>query len=161
LFVVGSLSGVSRTQAAGLGAAPSVFTASLRREMLLTGPGSSEWSRETESLHTALDRGEDAVVSIATGLENTVEDPALATALARFAAPHAARCAGLVLSGGDTARAVLEALDVPWLRIVDEVEPGVPLCVEGPGARPIVTKAGGFGDAETLHRCRARMKEPA
>jgi uncharacterized protein YgbK (DUF1537 family) len=161
LFVVGSLTEVSRQQAAGLGAAPSVSTASLRRETLLTGPGSSEWSRGTESLRTALDRGNDAVVSITPGPEPTAEDPALATALARFAAPHAARCAGLVLTGGDTARALLLALDVPWLRIVDELEPGMPLCVADPGIQPIVTKAGGFGDAETLRRCRARMKENA
>ncbi len=98
-------------------------------------------------------------MSIAAVPEDTAEDPALATALARFAAPHAARCAGLVLTGGDTARALLEALDIPWLRIVGEVEPGVPLCVAGPLTRPIVTKAGAFGDADTLRRCRARMKE--
>jgi len=161
LYVVGSLSQVSRDQAERLGREPGVFTTSLRCDTLMAGASSPEWSRGADSLRTALGRGEDVVVSIAPDLEDSPEDPALASALAQFAAPHAARCAGLVLTGGDTARAFLAALQIPWLRIVDEMEPGVPLGVTGPESRLIVTKAGAFGDAETLRRCRARMKEGA
>jgi 4-hydroxythreonine-4-phosphate dehydrogenase len=42
---------------------------------------------------------------------------------------------------------------------MDEIEPGVPLGLTM-GARriPVVTKAGGFGDALTLERCLARLK---
>jgi uncharacterized protein YgbK (DUF1537 family) len=162
LFVVGSLSRVSFDQAASLGAEAGVFEANLGRETLSAGVASPEWSRWTESLCAALDDGHDAVLSIAAhDGDDASEDPDLATALARFAAPHATRCGGLVLTGGDTARAVLEALDIPWLRIVGEVEPGVPVSTAGPGGRPIVTKAGAFGDRHTLRRCRAAMKGAA
>jgi len=64
------------------------------------------------------------------------------------------RCmpATLILSGGDTARAVCRALGIWGLRVHGEVAPGVPLCgVLGPadlcGMR-IVTKAGSFGPNE-------------
>lgn len=162
VFVVGSFSKVSRDQVACLGAEPEVFTAFIRRETLASGAGSPEWAGSTASVRAALDAGRDAVLSIA-GRDGDVatDDPDVATSLARFAAPHAARSGGLVLTGGDTARAVLEALDIPWLRIVGEVEPGVPLSVAGRGGRPVVTKAGAFGDRHTLGRCRAAMKGAA
>ena len=65
----------------------------------------------------------------------------------------------LVLTGGDTARAVLRTLGIAALRVVGEVEPGVPiLLTEGPRALPVVTKAGDFGNRETLVRCRAALR---
>jgi uncharacterized protein YgbK (DUF1537 family) len=60
---------------------------------------------------------------------------------------------GLFLTGGDVARAVAAALDASALRIWSEVQPGVPLgtLVGGPyDGLPIVTKAGGFGDENTI-----------
>jgi uncharacterized protein YgbK (DUF1537 family) len=53
----------------------------------------------------------------------------------------------IVLSGGDTAHAVLDHLGCGVLRIVGEVEPGVPVAEVdlGGGTTRIVTKAGGFG----------------
>jgi 4-hydroxythreonine-4-phosphate dehydrogenase len=158
LFVVGSLSGVSLEQVESLGAQPGVFTTVIRRETLAAGAQSPGWSRSTLCLRAALDAGHDAVLSLAPCDPNEAEDPSVATALARFAAPHAVRSGGLVLTGGDTARAVIEALGIAYLRIVGEVEPGVPRCIAGPLARPIITKAGAFGDPDTLRRCRAAMK---
>ncbi len=65
----------------------------------------------------------------------------------------------LVLTGGDTARAVLRALGIASLRVVGEVETGVPiLLAEDPRALPVVTKAGDFGDRETLVSCRAALR---
>lgn len=56
--------------------------------------------------------------------------------------------AGLVLTGGETARAVCRLLDAKGIRVLDEVGPGIPagVYVGGPwdGLR-VVTKAGGFG----------------
>ena len=62
---------------------------------------------------------------------------------------------GLVLTGGDTARAVLRALGISALRVAGEVETGVPILVAEGSNLPVVTKAGDFGDRETLARCRA------
>ncbi len=65
----------------------------------------------------------------------------------------AGRLAGLVLTGGDTAIAVANALEAEGLWLRGEVRSGVPwgVWVGGSGAGlPVVTKAGGFGEDDTL-----------
>lgn len=56
----------------------------------------------------------------------------------------------LVLTGGDTARAVLDRLGVDRLEVLGELEPGI--CLSRAGDRFFVTKAGGFGDSHSLVR---------
>jgi uncharacterized protein YgbK (DUF1537 family) len=61
----------------------------------------------------------------------------------------------LLLTGGETAIAVFRALGAGGLRLAGEIEPGVALgaLVGGPfDGLVLITKAGGFGDAETLVR---------
>ena len=62
--------------------------------------------------------------------------------------------ATLVLTGGDTAIAVLRRLGCGSLEVPGEFEPGVPVSgatlTDGPVR--IVTKAGGFGDADLFVR---------
>jgi len=63
---------------------------------------------------------------------------------------------GLVATGGDTARAILDALGIHRLRLVGEVEPGLPFSVADDWVRPlpVITKAGAFGSLQSLVRCR-------
>ncbi|GMA15309.1 four-carbon acid sugar kinase family protein (plasmid) [Deinococcus metallilatus] len=57
----------------------------------------------------------------------------------------------LVLTGGDTAVQVGKALGATGLRLFGEIEPGVPYGqLVGPRPLPVVTKAGGFGQPQTL-----------
>jgi D-threonate/D-erythronate kinase len=57
----------------------------------------------------------------------------------------------LLLTGGDTAMAVLQRLDVASIEVVAEWAPGVPLgFLDGDPARPVITKAGGFGEPDLL-----------
>ncbi len=59
----------------------------------------------------------------------------------------------MVVTGGATARAILDALDITALDLVSEFEPGVVLAVtSGQSGFPIAVKAGGFGDPLTLVR---------
>lgn len=60
----------------------------------------------------------------------------------------------LVLTGGETAAAVLRKMGVGVLHLLAEVEPGLPISLplDFPGALTIVTKSGGFGDAGCLFR---------
>jgi uncharacterized protein YgbK (DUF1537 family) len=92
------------------------------------------------------------------GVENELilvgESGALANEIARRREP----IGGLVLTGGDTARAVLRALGIAALRVVGEVETGVPILVAEGSRLPVVTKAGDFGDRETLVKCRSALK---
>ncbi|MFD3942834.1 four-carbon acid sugar kinase family protein [Streptomyces sp. NPDC058579] len=66
---------------------------------------------------------------------------------------------GLVLTGGETAVAALEALGAAGLDLADEPEPGVARGVLlSPPRLPALIKAGGFGDDGTLDRlCRLLM----
>jgi len=81
----------------------------------------------------------------------TGEAGALAEMIARRQEPIGA----LVLTGGETARAVLSRLGIAVLRVLGEVETGVPILVaEGSRALMVITKAGDFGDRETLLKCR-------
>ena len=56
---------------------------------------------------------------------------------------------GLIVTGGETVRAVVAGLDQPTVEVLDEPEPGIVRGRLGNGAM-LVTKAGGFGDTETL-----------
>jgi uncharacterized protein YgbK (DUF1537 family) len=69
--------------------------------------------------------------------------------------------AGLVLTGGDIARAVMESLGVRALQLGGEALPGIALgwAVDGvaPGL-PLVTKAGGFGAPAALEQAAAAIR---
>jgi uncharacterized protein YgbK (DUF1537 family) len=62
----------------------------------------------------------------------------------------------LVLTGGETARAVLSAVGATGIDLLDEPEPGVARgTLRGVAECPVVIKAGGFGDDDALVRlCR-------
>ena len=62
-----------------------------------------------------------------------------------------------VLTGGETARTVLGARDIRALRLLGEVEPGVPFGM-APDGTLVCTKAGAFGAPGTLANCVARLK---
>lgn len=79
---------------------------------------------------------------------SAVVTAALAASLVGLTSPRAC----LVLTGGETAAAVLAALGIGVLEVVGEALPGLPMCralgrADGP---LIVTKSGGFGDPDTL-----------
>jgi uncharacterized protein YgbK (DUF1537 family) len=59
---------------------------------------------------------------------------------------------GLVLTGGHTARVVLDALGIASFTVGGEVEPGIPWATVAEPAISLITKAGGFGDDDSLRR---------
>jgi uncharacterized protein YgbK (DUF1537 family) len=84
---------------------------------------------------------------------------AVAEGLARVTCSIAQEFDALLLTGGDTARAVFDALGATHLRILGELEAGIvvgrPLPAPGP---LVVTKAGAFGDAQALVRVTASLR---
>ncbi|MGI4950998.1 MAG: four-carbon acid sugar kinase family protein [Janthinobacterium lividum] len=160
LFVVGSLSGVSRAQVSRLAAADGIALVSVPPAVLRTGPGDPGWLAQEAALEAALGSGRDVVALIGSEAQATLsEGLALCHALARLVAPHAGRIGALVSTGGETARAVLQAFGSGGLHLVGEIEPGVPLShTEGGRRLPVVTKAGAFGHPDTLLRCRAVLR---
>jgi uncharacterized protein YgbK (DUF1537 family) len=76
----------------------------------------------------------------------------VADALARATAAGIGHCDALVLTGGETATAVLKALGAGSFTVLGEVEPGVVMSLLPEPLPLLVTKAGAFGDAGTLAR---------
>ena len=98
-------------------------------------------------LQRALRRGPAAL-----SIGNSNPDPAfsrqLVSALARFVAPLAG-LRPLVLTGGETARAVLNAAGVKWMDPLAEIEHGAVLSRTDSGTH-VVTRPGSFGNPDSL-----------
>jgi uncharacterized protein YgbK (DUF1537 family) len=83
----------------------------------------------------------------------------LASRLGRHLQPAAPHVSGIFATGGDTAAAVLAAFGVDGIELLDEIESGVCLGLTlGAISRPVVTKAGAFGDEQTLIRVAKRLR---
>jgi len=116
-------------------------------------------NRKVEGLLDLLGRGGDAALSVrlnqpivSAGHLQRLQD-ALQLAAARCL--EAENNLGLILIGGDTAIKIHRNLEAAAIRIAGEVQPGVPhgRWVGGRlGEQPVVTKAGGFGQTDTLAR---------
>jgi 4-hydroxythreonine-4-phosphate dehydrogenase len=160
LVVVGSPSEVSRRQTRALSETQMVSTVVVRPEILLAGAAAPGWHEAVKRLRDGLAAG-DALLQIAASQNSDLAVGAeLAARLADVVEQVSASIGAIVVTGGETARAVLSRLGLDGMRLIDEVEPGVPLGVSiGARAIPLVTKAGAFGDAATLRRCVARLRD--
>ncbi|GAA3768563.1 hypothetical protein GCM10022225_63910 [Plantactinospora mayteni] len=105
-------------------------------------------------IRTALDAGQ-AVVTLdppgdrRTATRTTARRLAEVVAEALRTRPAARSPVDLVLTGGETARRVLDALGIDTLTPVGLVHPGAVHCVTEDG-RAVVTRAGSFGDPDSL-----------
>lgn len=160
LVIVGSVAEASRRQAAYLVEQGLAHPLDIGAADLFAGPCSHRWReiRDDAALH--LDAGQDVVMLIAADAHPDLSRGGeLAALFAELVVPILPAAGGLVMTGGDTASAVLTRLGVHALRLVAEVEPGVPLGITvGPVALPVASKAGAFGDEATLARCVARLR---
>jgi uncharacterized protein YgbK (DUF1537 family) len=96
------------------------------------------------------------LVQLAWQREPLPRDISAVRRMGRLVAQAAPR-AHYVLTGGETARAVLAARGIREIRLLGEVEPGVPFGM-APDGTLVCTKAGAFGNPGTLANCVARLK---
>lgn len=159
LVVVGSVAEASRAAASRLVATGAARPFSVSAATLLAGPADAAWRNAATGILATLEAGQNALVEIAADpAADLSRGAALAEQLADLLAPAAPRMRGLFVTGGETACALLTHLGVHGIRLLDELEPGVPLGVTlGAHAIPVMTKAGAFGDAETIGRSLARL----
>jgi uncharacterized protein YgbK (DUF1537 family) len=153
LTLVGSLSEVAQQQCARLCADNAVLERIVPPAVLRAGVAHPEAARWCERIGEAIDEGTDLLVRIG---RDDAFDPAegaqLSGALAALIAPHFPRLSGLVVTGGETARAMLSAAGIGALELLSEVEPGVAVGRPADGSPVrIVTKAGAFGGEAALH----------
>jgi len=160
LVVVGSLAEVSRVGAARLAQEPSVIPVDLEPALLRAGPEDARWHAAAGVARAALADGRDVVVRIAaTPTDGDGAGPMLARRAAALLRLVAAQAGGLIATGGETALALLDAIGASGIRMLEEIEPGVPLgLVRGPHAIPVITKAGAFGTVDTLAHCLAHLR---
>jgi 4-hydroxythreonine-4-phosphate dehydrogenase len=153
LIVSGSASRVAREQVARVaaaGATPVEVPAGMLRDAATAAGGMMR------AIGESLDRNRDAGVFPAAPGESI--DPEVARGLGHLVSTLADRVSGVALTGGDTATAVLRAWGITGLRIVDEIEPGVPLSIsEGAHRIAVVTKAGAFGSPDVFVKARERL----
>lgn len=159
LLVVGSLAQVSRESARRLLADGAVAHLPVTPETLLTDAAGR--AKLAPALAERLGRGEDALVEIVIGDDPDMSlGPRLAQALAEALAPVALQIGALAATGGETAAALLTRFAVQGIQLADEIEPGVSLGLTlGRLSIPIATKAGAFGDADSLVRIRDRLRK--
>ena len=140
LFVVGSISPVSRRQAELLAAEDVV---ALTTEGTTLGSDADYSIDLADRFAAALAAGKDVLVlSPPEAVSSRPDAGALYAALRDLIAPHAGRIGGLFVTGGETARAVLTAMGVTTLRPVAEIERGIPLSIAGgPHPFPVITQS--------------------
>ena len=160
LTVVGSLAEASRAGVALLADDPALLLLTVSPASLRYGPSSPDWRIQAAAAVAALAAGRDVLVAIQADPGATPAVGALlAERLGLLLAPAAPLAGALVVTGGETARAVCDAFGIAGIRMLAEIEPGVPLgLAHATRALPIITKAGGFGDAGTLSRCLAHLR---
>ncbi len=102
-----------------------------------------------------------ALTTLDAPLTDNVSARAMERALGKVMTRFRLQLDGMVISGGETAMAVLSALGVQAAELIGQVEPGVPALRLHGGALPnlpIVTKAGSFGNPETLATALAYLR---
>ncbi|WP_338665788.1 four-carbon acid sugar kinase family protein [Pararoseomonas sp. SCSIO 73927] len=159
LVVVGSIAEASRGAAARLVAEDAAVLIEVPVGLLRAGPADAGWAPMAGAIADSLAAGHDTLVLITDASAADLSGgAALAAALGVLLEPAGRRMGALFATGGETACALLSHLGVHGIRLVEEVEAGVPLGVtQGAIQIPVMTKAGAFGDDGTILRSLSRL----
>lgn len=155
LFVVGSYSSVARQQVDALLANGDVAHLALTAEELLD----QDLAARREQLETWLITSRDIVLTVTPdGPIRSELSLRLAAGLAQLVSPIAGRLGALVCCGGDTSRALFDALGLARIRARQSYEAGIThIYADALPTLPIVLKAGAFGDSLSLARLRHHL----
>ena len=155
LAVVGSMSSVSHAQVARLRTEAGEALASFELDPSTLRSIEPAHAQFTSEVSVALQRGLHVVVSLSQTDRTSVADGLLfCQRLAALLVPALRYAGSVIATGGETARALLSAAGIGQLRVVEEIQSGVPLlhAVHSGRRLNVVTKAGGFGHPDTLNR---------
>jgi len=160
LIVVGSRAQASRKALVQATTLPEAQGVTIDPALLVHDARAAPQAALAKKIEDLLGAGIDVVVDIApTADAQNLPDARLVSMLANLLAPAARSASALVATGGETASALLTRLGIDGIRLLDEIEPGIPLGLTlGAVSVPVVTKAGGFGDEECLKRIMARLR---
>jgi len=162
LTVAGSLSPMTRQQIACMATDTRTRVHTIAAAELRQAPGADRSAASWPlRIQADLAGGLDVVLCIGTDDRfDPAEGPLLARHLAAQILPAMQMAGGLVLTGGETARAMLDRLRLGELQVLGESEPGVVVSRTPAGPpRFIATKAGAFGSEESLQRARLTLRQ--
>ena len=150
--LVGSLSRVSEAQVQNVARHGGAEIVRCDAADWLRGTGCRQVDRALAVARACTARGRNVLFAIdGSGVHGSSQS--LVESMARAVAPLLEDAGALLLTGGDTARAVIDALVIEHLEVLGEFEPGIsisrPAGRQGPD---IYVKAGAFGDEMALHR---------
>ena len=156
LVVAGSLTAITGSQAASVAAAGARPVTVSAEDLSTRSPA---LGRNRNEIERHLRAGMDVVVGIGRRHTATAADTALVDHLARMLKSCQSLVGGVVATGGDTAAALLKQWGIGGLRLIGEVETGVPIGL-AIGPRPLIValKAGGFGHDATLALARTAVR---
>lgn len=145
LVVVGSLHDINRAQIGRL-------TQKGVPLVTVSGPESARRLAET------LEQSSVTILATDRSVDGTISPGDLADKVGTIVAACKHRFDGLVVSGGDTARRIVDHLAGSAIRLFGETEPGIPVgFLTASVTMPIITKAGGFGDRDSLEIAARRL----
>ena len=156
LIVVASMSSVSHRQARVLEEVIPVTSIRIPANILSEGHSRSALNALAGRIHESLKSGKDTLVLLE---PNCAVDSGgrrcLTVALGLLLAPYASLVGSLFATGGETARAILEGWGIRSLHMLGELETGLPFSFGRIDDHPIpiLTKAGAFGNQDTLVSC--------
>ncbi len=156
LFVIGSMARRSYEQMRVLTSSAATLHITVPPDILLLGSAAAQWQDYERDLAAAIAMDRDVVLSPGVGFQVPMADrPRLSASLARMTSSVSSRIGGLIAAGGETARVLLQDWGITGLRLIEELERGVPVSLAENWVRqlPVITKAGDFGSPETLLRC--------
>lgn len=157
LFVIGSANRTTRQQIAELLSASDICSIIVPLEVLLEGSHGPKWAGFISQINTALELERDVILTCGYETEVAVSDgPRLSHSLGEMSESVRGKVGALVLSGGETARNVLDRWGVTKLQLYGELEKGVSISsTVSDVMRPVtvITKAGDFGQRSTFRHC--------
>lgn len=178
LLVAGSISKVTRSQVAAFNLSPQVTAVEFNTVPAITSDEgcSQEIERCRTELLTAIAAGSDVSLFASSspeqvqlskaagaerGFDSTEVSNRIAAVLGRIASGiiREIELQGVILTGGDTAKAVCKHLSVSGIQLASEIEPGIPLGqLVGNTPLWVVTKAGAFGNDNSLVHAKEALK---
>jgi len=162
LALVGSVSSSSKQQCRHLAETAKTPACTIDPALLRAGSAHPQWLATQQRIVDSLTNKKDLVLTIGGEFPDLREGPVLAASLARLVSPAFALVGGLILTGGETARALMSEWGIHALELIGELEAGIPLSYAiGSRRIPVITKAGAFGGEDCLSRALHLLKSNA
>lgn len=163
LLVCGSRSALTKTQVQQVKQKCGAVETDLQPDQLLhPAERKKEIARCVDELKQIITSGQDAILAVGETVEAERHLPEQIEAAIGQVAAQVIRACGLkrvILTGGDTAKAVAQQMGAEGMDLIREIEPGIPLArMLGVPQLTAVTKAGAFGGPHSLCQAVAILK---